>query len=102
MALAAALALFTESVPLYAAQQSDAVELQMQQEISNLEKQTKQTQDAINNLQGQKAETQNNVNSLQSYSNSLQDKVNQYNDKLDDINSAISDARNQWLRFPPR
>ncbi|SFP60659.1 N-terminal domain of peptidoglycan hydrolase CwlO-containing protein [Butyrivibrio proteoclasticus] len=67
-------------------------EAQTQAEISDLEKQTKETQDAISALQGQKAQTQSNVSNLETQSSALQSTINGYSNKLDSLNQEISEA----------
>lgn len=67
-------------------------EAQTQAEISDLEKQTKETQDAISALQGQKAQTQSNVTNLETQSSALQSTINGYSNKLNSLNEEISEA----------
>lgn len=67
-------------------------EAQTQAEISDLEKQTKETQDAISALQGQKAQTQSNVSNLETQSSALQSTINGYSNKLNSLNEEISEA----------
>ena len=67
-------------------------EAQTQAEISDLEKQTKETQDAISALQGQKAQTQSNVSNLETQSSALQSTINGYSNKLNSLNDEISEA----------
>lgn len=67
-------------------------EAQTQAEISDLEKQTKETKDAISALQGQKAQTQSNVTNLETQSSALQSTINGYSNKLNSLNEEISEA----------
>lgn len=85
-------------VPVYATDvKGSPTEQDVRDNLSQLEKQKKETQNAINNLQKQKNETQSNVNSLQAEKNSLDNAVNKYSSQLEDLSDDI-DATQKALK----